>query len=144
MTEANRRRILQRAHSAATAAQRTWATCSPGPTRPRTTTVKGNQRRTMTSIANTLSNSAWRIDMATQGGRTPTETPTATEKGWVAWYRRSYEILLARKGISFDKRKSFLSLTNRSQRAYGLVLDGVPGPKTADMLRRLAGYRVQA
>jgi hypothetical protein len=85
----------------------------------------------------------WRIDKATRAGKKPTETLSASEKHWISWYRRSYGILLARKGVKFDGRETFLSLTNRFQRAYGLVPDGVPGPKTADMLRRLAGYRVQ-
>ncbi|MEV8373021.1 M15 family metallopeptidase [Kribbella sp. NPDC056861] len=81
----------------------------------------------------------WRIDK----GKKPTETLSASEKHWIGWYRRSYAILLTRKGVKFNGSESFVSLTTRFQRAYGLAPDGVPGPKTADMLRRLAGYRVQ-
>ncbi|WP_165952708.1 M15 family metallopeptidase [Kribbella albertanoniae] len=86
----------------------------------------------------------WRIDKAARAGQKPTESLSASEAHWVSWYRRSYGILLTRKGVKYDGRETFLSLTQRFQKAYGLVADGIPGPKTADMLRRLAGYRVQA
>lgn len=85
----------------------------------------------------------WRIDKANRAGQKP-ETLSATEQQWIDWYRKSYVLALQRKKVQFDQRESFMSLTNRFQRAYGLVPDGIPGPKTADVLRRFAGYRVQA
>jgi hypothetical protein len=85
----------------------------------------------------------WRIDKATRAGQKPTETLSNSEAYWVSWYRRSLGILLTRKKVTYDGRETFLSLVQRFQKAYGLVPDGIPGPKTVDALRRLAGYRVQ-
>jgi hypothetical protein len=85
----------------------------------------------------------WRIDKAALSGQRPTEHLSQSEQHWVNWYRRSYGILLARKKVRYDLRESTLSLTKKFQKAYGLVPDGIPGPKTADMLRRLAHYRIQ-
>lgn len=81
----------------------------------------------------------WRIDK----GRKPTETLSNSEAHWVGWYRRSLGILLARRKVAYNGRETFTSLVTKFQRAYGLVPDGIPGPKTVDALRRLAGYRVQ-
>lgn len=86
----------------------------------------------------------WRIDKANRTGAKITETLSAQEKQWINYYRSSLIILLHRKKVTFDERESFMSLINRFQRAYSLVPDGIPGPRTADMLRRLAGYKVQA
>jgi len=85
----------------------------------------------------------YHIDVATLAGKKPTESLSKSELHWVSWYRRSLGILLARKKVSYVGSETFLSLVKKFQKAYGLVPDGVPGPKTVDMLRRLAGYRVQ-
>lgn len=85
----------------------------------------------------------WRIDKAALSGQRPTEHLSQSEQHWINWYRRSYGILLTRKKVSYDLRESTLSLTRKFQKAYGLVPDGIPGPKTADMLRKLAHYRMQ-
>ena len=85
----------------------------------------------------------WRIDKAALSGMRPTESLSVSEKHWIGWYRRSYGILLARKKVAYDGRESFISLTKKFQQAYGLVADGIPGPKTAEALRKLAHYRIQ-
>ena len=85
----------------------------------------------------------WRIDKAALSGQRPTESLSVSEKHWIGWYRRSYGILLARKKVAYDGRESFISLTKKFQQAYGLVADGIPGPKTAEALRKLAHYRMQ-
>lgn len=66
---------------------------------------------------------------------------STVERQYITKYKRSMEILAEKKGIQVDPRWSLYAHTRAFQRAYGLTVDGEPGPVTCVKLASLAGYR---